>query len=340
MNVVALYLISLIPTQGTAVLDGNDPIDMIEGRIVSGSASFSTNYLRHEYRFCSAEHLAAFKKNPTRYAVQNGGACGKMGALTGKGSPNRWAVANGKIYLFASDGCKTAFLENLDQYTAPVKAPASGTDEDQRRANAIFEQMQNAHGAKTPTAIKTIEWDIETPYKENGKEKIWHTKYAYIGPNQYAQWEEWDAGRISFVQDGTRAKEGKPGEMFGVHPGEVRELKTRFVRHPVGILMKMNGKPIATASDGRAIVFKNGDIAATLFLDPVTSRIHTIQFRDHFNGPVRVVHTEYSGYVSVNGVWLPTKWKTRVDNGDFGAEQTCRYTLNGSLPIVFSDARR
>ncbi|MFN8138413.1 MAG: hypothetical protein U0R49_01295 [Fimbriimonadales bacterium] len=55
--------------------------------------------------------------------------------------------------------------------------------------------------------------------------------------------------------------------------------------------------------------------------------------------PVRFVHAEYNGDATANGVWLPTKWKTRVDNGDFGAEQTCRYTLNGSLPVVFADAR-
>ena len=55
----------------------------------------------YEYRFASAEHLAAFRASPSRYLPQYGGYCARAGCqgYTAAGNPNNWRIVDGRLYL-------------------------------------------------------------------------------------------------------------------------------------------------------------------------------------------------------------------------------------------------
>jgi YHS domain-containing protein len=72
-----------------------------DGRPVRGAAQFKTTHQGVEYRFASAEHLAAFTAAPARYLPQYGGYCAWAISqnYTASGNPNNWRIVEGKLYL-------------------------------------------------------------------------------------------------------------------------------------------------------------------------------------------------------------------------------------------------
>ncbi len=81
---------------------GYDPVAYFtDGRPVRGTTQFRINHQGYEYRFASAEHLAAFRANPSRYLPQYGGYCAwaVSQGYTASGDPNHWRIVDGKLYL-------------------------------------------------------------------------------------------------------------------------------------------------------------------------------------------------------------------------------------------------
>jgi len=69
------------------VLQGFDPVELAAGREVAGQEKLTEVRGRYLYQFATEENRRTFAAQAERYAVQFGGACMKMGALSGKGSP-------------------------------------------------------------------------------------------------------------------------------------------------------------------------------------------------------------------------------------------------------------
>lgn len=72
-----------------------------DGRPMRGTTQFRTTHQSIEYRFASAEHLAAFQANPARYLPQYGGYCAwaVSQGYTASANPNNWRVVDDKLYL-------------------------------------------------------------------------------------------------------------------------------------------------------------------------------------------------------------------------------------------------
>jgi YHS domain-containing protein len=85
---------------------GYDPVAYFtEGRPVRGTTQFRITHEGYEYRFASAEHLAAFRASPSRYLPQYGGYCAWAVAqgYTAAGNPQNWRIVDGKLYLNYND---------------------------------------------------------------------------------------------------------------------------------------------------------------------------------------------------------------------------------------------
>lgn len=340
MLTVIIAAITTASGTPTLALSGNDPIELLKGKEVVGSEKYTASYLRHKYHFSNHANLATFKNDPVKYSVQAGGACGKMGALTGKGSPDRWLVTRGKIFLFASDGCRTTFQANEDKYfAAPWTAPATTPDQ-RKAAKSLYEKVLVAHGGSAIKAANQIEWNFTTPYQEDSKQKNWNSRYALLGKDKFAQWEDWDAGRLFFVVDGKKGFDGKPGEVFGLHPTENRELTAQFARSVPGILLGAGGTPIKVIGKDTGFVMVRDDIVFNVILDPETSRIAQVEFKDKYNGPISHVKIEFSDYESVSGVWLPKTRRGQVNEGEWTpTRSTSETVINRGIPVVFSDVK-
>ncbi|MBY0564160.1 MAG: YHS domain-containing protein [Hyphomonadaceae bacterium] len=72
-----------------------------DGTPTRGSAEFRTTHQGVEYRFASAQHLAAFQANPARYLPQYGGYCAwaVSQGYTASADPDNWRIVDGKLYL-------------------------------------------------------------------------------------------------------------------------------------------------------------------------------------------------------------------------------------------------
>jgi YHS domain-containing protein len=76
-----------------------------DGRPVRGVREFRISHQGVEYRFASAEHLAAFRADPNHYLPQYGGYCAWAVAqgYTAPGNPNNWRIVDGRLYLNYND---------------------------------------------------------------------------------------------------------------------------------------------------------------------------------------------------------------------------------------------
>ena len=88
-------------------VSGYDPVAYFtEGRPVRGTSQHRIMHQGYEYRFASAENLAAFRASPVRYLPQYGGYCAWAVAqgYTAHGDPHVWAIVDGRLYLNYSPG--------------------------------------------------------------------------------------------------------------------------------------------------------------------------------------------------------------------------------------------
>ena len=86
-----------------------------DGRPVLGAAQFKTTHEGVEYRFASAEHLAAFRASPARYLPQYGGYCAWAVSqnYTASANPNNWRIVDGRLYLNYNDEIQRRWEQDI-----------------------------------------------------------------------------------------------------------------------------------------------------------------------------------------------------------------------------------
>jgi len=124
---VALILFSALSTISVAkelnnldrngvAIQGYDPIAFFtDSRAVRGNSQFQSAYGGAKYYFASAEHKAAFDKEPAKYEPQFGGYCA-YGASQGHKVPIKieaWQIVNGRLLMQYDLDVKDTF--NKDQ---------------------------------------------------------------------------------------------------------------------------------------------------------------------------------------------------------------------------------
>jgi YHS domain-containing protein len=85
-------------------LKGYDPVSYFtEGRPEQGSAEYQAAFDDATYWFKNAEHRAMFVADPDHYAPQFDGYCTIMVSrgVKREADPEAWAIADGKLYVFA-----------------------------------------------------------------------------------------------------------------------------------------------------------------------------------------------------------------------------------------------
>ena len=114
------------------ILKGYDPVAyFVQKKAVQGSPKNKATYEGATYYFASAEDLALFKKNPSKYVPQYGGFCAN-GMAHRKASdidPNVFFVQNGKLYVCASPDAEKEFHSNLQEN---IKKADKNWDEEDR----------------------------------------------------------------------------------------------------------------------------------------------------------------------------------------------------------------
>lgn len=104
---------------------GYDPVAYFtESRAVRGAAEHRITHQGYEYRFASAENLAAFRANPSRYLPQYGGYCAWAVAngYTAAGNPNNWRIVDGRLYLNYNDEIQARWERDIPGFIRSANA--------------------------------------------------------------------------------------------------------------------------------------------------------------------------------------------------------------------------
>jgi YHS domain-containing protein len=106
-------------------VSGYDPVAYFtNGQPVRGMTEFRINHQGYEYRFASAEHLAAFRANPLRYVPQYGGYCAwaVSQGYTAPADPTNWRIVDGKLYLNYNDDVQRRWEQDIPGHIRAANA--------------------------------------------------------------------------------------------------------------------------------------------------------------------------------------------------------------------------
>lgn len=318
-------------------------IDVVEllndGKEVEGKQAFAAKHGKFTYWFASEANMMIFLMNEDKYEVQLGGACARMGPLSGEGTTKLFAAHNGRLYIFASEQCKARFLETPDAFLeSPDPAPQT-TEESRKRGRALLGKAVDALACMAGI-------DNLTSYQEQlaRDEKSGETTYRVTNtltiafPGKVRSDECWNESCWGNALDG---KNGWLVSKDDVQPMEPVQ-RAAFVRettHPLMILRARDAADLVIVADGvkRTIaVPEEGDVevelvtvhrqgvTTTLGIDEVGRvRLMTLRGRGP-NATLGEIEHIYSAFHDVGGLRMPG----RVDvtfNGKPVASQSGAY---------------
>lgn len=332
-------------------LKGLDPIALAVGKELPGKASIGATYGLFEYHFASEENRKEFLKDPEGHGVQFGGACGKMGPFSGMGSPDRYFVHAGKIYLFASEGCRDGFKSAPEQHIEVSNPVPTGTGLEKQKGLELIELVLRGFGGKEKVdGLKSLEIHEASVYVTDGKETAYPHRLKFRFPMEVLL--EDDFGSIyGFVVAGDKASQFAKEEMWPLE-SLVRDVARRQVlRYPILMLKNREHKDFVAFARADGVVgeksVKRLEVAlhgatSTWSIDPVTGRILEVAYigRSARNGNQAI---RYSDFREIDGIILPHA-RVRSFNGKESTSPAIRlerYVVNEAIDDPrFGDAAK
>jgi YHS domain-containing protein len=282
-------------------LEGLDPVALVKGQQLDGDKKFSVVRGHFQYQFASAENKAIFEKEPERYEIQLGGSCARMGAQVG-GSPDTYAVVEGKIYVFGSPQCHKRFIAAPDKYLeskqpAPAKLPASPAAASKGRellAGAV-EAMGGAGALDSLTAYQES--------RERNKETRtivfpdrFHVERTF---NEKFHVSQTISGGTGFVMTANGSRD--------LPATAVADMQRENRRELLAILRARSAAGFqAVALDDHTVAVEFEGERMSLSLDPATGRIVSLKY--HGRGPGGVfgdIAYSFSDFHRVGKLTLP-----------------------------------
>ncbi|MFM1872910.1 MAG: hypothetical protein RL398_2332 [Planctomycetota bacterium] len=300
---------SVAPPQPGLALTGLDPIELAADHEVAGRPSLTAVFEDLEYRFATAATLAKFRSAPADHAAQLGGACARMGPLSGLGSPDRWLVHDGRIYLFASEACRNAFAKRPEAFLPPTEPRPTPSSAEAAAGRELLDRAVAAHGG----AARLRAWR-DWSYRRTGMSGQARRELRLIArlpdavridDDWFQDDQEWRYRRVVASQLAFFVDTGTPRPM---HEDAQFEMRCGPLREPAYALRR--------ALDGEATVFAAPD-ASTLVVWQHGCRTEFTLSTDGTIASARfvgrgpsltfgTVERRYGDYVDCQGIRLPT----------------------------------
>lgn len=323
-----LLLVALASSDPVLALKGFDPVELVRGVERAGSPAFSLERDGYTYRFPDEQRLAEFRAQPERFEIQFGGGCGRMGPLAGRGSPERWLVHAGRIFVFASDACRAAFQKQPDPFLDPDE-PIPQADEDARtKGRALLERALAAHGgAARIDALTSLETFLTEEVGPPDKKRTDTLSHAIVFPDRVRQHQTWGAEWIAtFVRTPEQAFATYNSGSEELHATGARELVRLLRREPLVILRSRHEKGFACSFAGSAehagtkveeLACSFGGTTTWLGLDPASGRVLSARYRGRgprlaFGATLKL----YSDFEESAGVLVPGRVRTEFEGAD------------------------
>jgi YHS domain-containing protein len=132
--VAAVHGQSPSATSVKLAMKGYDPVAYFtDGKPILGTSAYSYVWDGSRYEFVSAAHRDMFAAKPSQYAPQYAGSCAASMAngLKIEADPENWAIADGRLFLFAGPAGTEMFrgnpsmLANADHNWQRIAAPSA-----------------------------------------------------------------------------------------------------------------------------------------------------------------------------------------------------------------------
>ena len=314
-------------TDTEVALRGLDPVLLCEGEERPGGEGLEATHGRFTYRFASEDTRRRFLAEPERWGIQWGGGCARMGPMSGVGSPDRWTVHDGRIYIFASDGCRDGFLAAPGRFAVPPVQPPEAAAGAREAGAAWIARALEAHGGAPAVdaaqALRLVYQGERDGWSQRLEQVITHDgrimrRSTWVPPEPDGETYDstWVLARDSFVDEGDA--------VFPLtSPDQKDDLRRYAQREPIALLWARARDGFlavhkgAGELDGHAVenvqVWSDG-LATTLHLDPESGRVRGLSWRGRAGSGVTsdVVET-FGAYSRVDRVLLPGQRTVSVD---------------------------
>ena len=314
-----------------------DPVELVAGREVPGKAELAVEREGIAYWFATDQNRAAFEKEPAKFEVADGGACGRMGPLSGLGDARRHAAHAGRIYFFASDGCREAFLKEPALYVETADTMPFGSHEQVLAGRATLDKVVAwAGGAEKLKAIKT--YRATAARTETQGDKVWkvtdETVVAF--PRRYFQKQAWNDSWYSTASGPAGGSMAKSNGEERIADSRRRAFERTMARWPIVLLKARVDESAGADCPGLVVVGDGeGELAGTpveyvkVWLNGATSRLTVekatgklLQLAFHGRDTTARVGDSvrtYTAYATVDGVTLPTAYTVTFNGKDIPA---------------------
>jgi YHS domain-containing protein len=339
MNIIARFLqtalwvavvIMLLSSPARAeepalALDGFDPVLLAEGMEVRGKASAQATHGHYRYHFANRENQQKFEAAPDKHGIQFDGFCMKMGPLSGRGSPERWFVSEGRIYLFASESCRHQFKMEPQAYPDRADLPPSGNVVSQRRGRElIWLALKGFGGVDKVDALTNAQWETVTIFEQGGKKTEMRQTATVMMPNQlrldysYGNFRETHA-----LTNGQLLEISAKNEVTSLPADVYAFVRRRLYREPLALLRVRNEPGFVAFAGGTGKVddqpvewLNVGYAGATtrLGIELETGRILAVVYRGRAPSKLGEICRSYSDFKAMEGgLILPQHWEVTYE---------------------------
>ncbi len=272
-----------------------------------------------QYRFASEANRQSFLAEPNRWSIQWNGGCGRMGPLSGRGSPDRWLLHKERIYIFSSEECRSSFEGAPVDYVIEAIPRPEPTPASLASGKAWLERVVEAHGAKALDPAKLLHGTrVDRDAGWERREELW------ISPTELRRrWQsipddadagealttDWYLGENSFERT-------KDGLVPLVGPDIQKDLM-RYAHRALLPLLWARSDPDFVVAEApledsvagevvRLSIFYRG-LETHLDVDTETARVTALSWRGRLgDGLTRDILERFTGWSEVDGALLPT----------------------------------
>lgn len=312
---------------------GVDAVELHAGRETPGDPAIHTSRGGFRYLFASAANRAAFEQAPEKYEIQFGGACARMGPLSGACSCNDYTVYAGKLYVFASAQCRAAFIKAPQRFLESDDDPPGGDAAARSRAQDLLElAVTRIGGAERVDALKTYRQRIEKTGEHQGRPTRETSTFTIAFPDRFRFDDTWNDSAWGHATDGAA------GFLFATREDDRPmvasqvECARRIAQRHLLVILKARTQPgfvaavVGSANVGdtpvERVACAVGGATTTLGIDPKSGEVRSISHPGR--GPrstLGLIEKTIIEYRTVDGLTLPWSWRVTFD-GDAASAQT------------------
>lgn len=324
-----------------------DPVELVRGREVAGNPEITTDHYRFRYQFASQENRDEFLRSPSLYEIQLGGACGRMGPLSGTGRPDIYAVYKNRIFIFASVSCKETFEKDpIAVLEFPDPMP-EGSPEAKKKGRDLLEKVFSAMGGEEAVdGARNYQFRLEQTVESAGRRYDNKETVTIAYPGRVRSDSQWSESRYSLVLVDDEAWSESPSDMYMLHPQQHEAMRRQYLGHDLLAVLKARKEPGFVAvhqghaevpRDGKPVVAErvavhmNG-VTNVLAIEPETGRILAQAYRGQ--GPnlsYGTVQKYFSDYADHDGLLLPQQVVTEF--GGLQVAPKAKITVRANIEL-------